>query len=83
MLRAFQQSKSASIWLADLGKRPVVKLNQSDQMKYAQLKAKRGKSARRSAGKVDMRAREKWRYTNTLVIVRNFFYLVGLKIKFL
>lgn len=74
MLRAFQQSKSASIWLADLDKRPVVKLNQSDQMKYAQLKAKRGKSARTSAGKVHMRAREKWRYTNALVIVRNFFY---------
>jgi len=54
MLRAFQQIKSASIWLADL----VVKLNQSDQMKYAQLKAKRGKSARTSAGKVHIRARE-------------------------
>ena len=55
MLRAFQQVKSASISLADL----VVKLNQSDQMKYAQLKAKRGKSARTIAGKVHIRAREK------------------------
>ena len=58
MLRAFQQIKSASIWLADL----VVKLNQSDQMKYAQLKAKGGKSGRTSAGKVQIRAWEKCTY---------------------
>ena len=58
MLLAFQQIKSAGIWLAD----PVVKLNQSDQMKYAQLKAKGGKSARTRAGKVRVQAREKCTY---------------------